>query len=76
MSCVMARGEPVEADYEEPGANAGEGGICLAPNEAGRVVHGPGRSGAELSLRTLATALARMMDLAPAELVLCSPGGA
>lgn len=31
---------------------------------------------AELSLRTLTTALARMMDVLPAELVLCSPGGA
>lgn len=67
----------MEADYEErPGADAGEGGSCLASNEADRVVHGPGQPGSELSLRTLTTVLARMMDLAPAELILCSPGGA
>jgi DNA-binding CsgD family transcriptional regulator len=67
----------MEADYEErPEADAGEGGICLASNGAGGDVHGSGQPGAELSLRTLTTALARMMDLAPTELVLCSPGGA
>lgn len=73
----MASVESVDADYnQESGADTGEGGICLASNEADPVVHGPGRSGAELTLPTLTTALARMMDLVPAELVLCSPGGA
>lgn len=62
----------MEADYEDA-ADAGEGGIGLASNAAGG---DSGQPGAELSLRTLTTALARMMDVAPTELVLCSPGGA
>ena len=67
----------MRANYEdEPGADAGAGGIGLASDEADRDVHGPGQSEAELGIRTLTTALARMMDLAPVELVLCSPGGA
>jgi len=35
----------------------------------------PARPGAEISLHTLTTALARVMDALPAELVLCSPAG-
>jgi DNA-binding CsgD family transcriptional regulator len=67
----------MKADYEaEAGADAGEGGICLASNEAGRFLQDGGASAEELGPGAVATALARMMDLAPAELVLCSPGGA
>jgi DNA-binding CsgD family transcriptional regulator len=61
---------------ESAGTVAGEGGIRFAPPEGDSFVQGPGRPGAELGLRTLTTALARVMDLVPAELVLCSPGGA
>lgn len=64
-------------NYEaEPGADAGKGGICLASNEADRLAQDSGAPAEEFGLLTLTTALARMMDLAPAELVLCSPGGA
>lgn len=55
----------METDHEE--------GTGEDRNGVGR---SPARPGAEISLHTLTTALARMMDVLPAELVLCSPGGA
>jgi DNA-binding CsgD family transcriptional regulator len=57
-------------DHEE---GAGEDRNVLASPAADGIVRG---FGAELSLHTLTTALARVMDVLPAELVLCSPGGA
>src|SRR3954464_5070325 len=61
---------------EDTGAGAARGEILLALPEGDPFVQGPGPPGAGLSLRTLTTALARMMGVLPAELVLCSPGGA
>jgi DNA-binding NarL/FixJ family response regulator len=59
-----------------PAKDAGEGGILPASHDEGdRLVLGPGRPEAEIGLRTLTTALARLMDLVPAELVLCSRAG-
>jgi DNA-binding CsgD family transcriptional regulator len=57
-------------DCEEE-ADVAKDGIRLDP-----FVQGPHRPGPELSLRTLTTALARVMDALSVELVLCSPGGA
>lgn len=52
-------------------ADAGGGRIpCASPEGAPRV-----QARAELSLRTLTTALARVMDVLPVEVVLCSPAG-
>jgi DNA-binding CsgD family transcriptional regulator len=67
----------VEIDHDGyAGADAAEGGIFLVVPRGDSILHGTRRPGAELSLRTLTTALGRMMDVLPAELVLCSPGGA
>lgn len=67
-------GEHVETDHtKDAGAEAGGGGISLASPGADH--SGPERAGAGLTLRTLTTALARVMDALPAELVLCSPAG-
>jgi len=57
-------------------ADAVEDGIRPAWPGGDPFVHATPRIGAEVSLHTLTTALARMMDVFPAELVLCSPGGA
>ncbi|HET7233203.1 MAG TPA: LuxR C-terminal-related transcriptional regulator [Longimicrobium sp.] len=66
----------METDREEDaGAVAGNGGGFLAFPEGDSFVQGTRPHGAELSLRTLATALARVMDVLPAELVLCTPAG-
>jgi len=65
------------AREEDAGTDAGNGGGTLhALPEGDPFVQGPRWPGVELSLRTLVTALARVMDVLPAELVLCSPGGA
>jgi DNA-binding CsgD family transcriptional regulator len=66
----------MQVDHEEgTGSDAGGGGIRFASPEGDPFVQGPGRPGAELSVRTLATALARVMDALPVEVVLCSPAG-
>jgi DNA-binding CsgD family transcriptional regulator len=68
---------PVEMDDDgHAGADVDEGGIFLVLPRGDSILQGTRRPGAELSLRTLTTALGRMMDVLPAELVLCSPGGA
>lgn len=62
-------------DHEEE-ADVGKDGIRLALPQGNPFAQGPHRLGAELGLRTLTTALARVMDVLSVELVLCSPGGA
>jgi len=62
-------------EEEDAGAGAGEGGILLFPPAGDPFVQGLQWPGAGLGLRTLTTALARVMDVLPAELVLCSPAG-
>ncbi|HEU4882811.1 MAG TPA: helix-turn-helix transcriptional regulator [Longimicrobium sp.] len=57
-------------DLEAP-----EGRILVASPESGAPGPDPGRPGAEPGLQVLTTALARMMDAVPAELVLCTPAG-
>ena len=66
----------METDHEaDAGVEGGKGGTLVALPVGDPFVQGPRWPGAELSLRTLVTALARVMDVLPAELVLCSPGG-
>lgn len=62
----MERKEEVEAP---------DGRILFAPPESDRPGPDPGRPGADPGLQVLTTALARMMDAVPAELVLCTPAG-
>lgn len=52
-----------------------EGRILVASREGDGLSPGSGRPGAEPGLQVLTTALARMMDAVPAELVLCTPAG-
>lgn len=60
---------------EEAGADAAEGWASLASSEVGRFTLGSGRPEPEPGLHALTTALARVMDAVPAELVLCTPAG-
>jgi DNA-binding CsgD family transcriptional regulator len=64
----------VETDHEkDAGAGGGEKRAPFASPSPDR--SNPERTEAALGLRTLTTALARVMDALPAELVLCSPAG-
>lgn len=66
----------METDQEkDTRTDAGEGGIGFASPEGDPFVQGPGRPGAALSLHALTTALSRVMDVLPVEVVLCSPAG-
>lgn len=60
---------------EDAGIDAGDGAVSPAWHQGDRFAQDDGQSGAEIGLRTLTTALARAMELLPAELVLCSPAG-
>lgn len=66
----------MEMDREEDaGAHAGEGRAPLVSPEGGRHDEAPRPPGAEPGLHALTTALARVMDAVPAELVLCTAAG-
>jgi DNA-binding CsgD family transcriptional regulator len=65
--------EPGHGENAE--ADAGAGPLPFPSPESDRSGQGPGPPGAWLAFHELATALARMMDLFPAELVLCTTGG-
>ena len=67
-------GEHVKTDRERD-AEADAGGAGVPPTSPATEHFGPERTGAGLSLRTLTTALARVMDALPTEMVLCSPAG-
>jgi DNA-binding CsgD family transcriptional regulator len=70
------RNVDVEMDHEEAaGMDRGEAGLRFASPGGDPFVQGAGWPGGELSLRTLTTALARVMDVLPVEVVLCSPAG-
>lgn len=67
-------GKTLEMDHEkDAGRDAGDGRAFPASPSADRI--GPERPEPVLGLRTLTTALARVMDALPVEMVLCSPAG-